>query len=280
VTSSIERAMQRSRSLARGASPATREVTAAPELARESQPSSGDRRIELDFVALRRQGYLVPENANRELLEQYRMVKRPLIGHAFSGETIGTNPANIIQVTSSVEGEGKTFTSFNLAMSIAMELDFTVLLVDADLTRRSLSHLLRLDGEPGLVDVLTANETDIGKVLYSTGVPRLRVVPAGSHHERSTELIASAAMRDVVDELATRYPDRIILLDSTPLLMDSHALTLAAHVGQVLIVVESGQTRERLVEQSLQLIDQSTTRVGLLLNKSVRGYGYGYYGGY
>lgn len=237
--------------------------------------------IRLDFGALKKQGLMTLDDEQRWLHEQYRMIKRLLIAHAFSGKTIGPNPANLIQITSSVAGEGKTFTAFNLAMSIAMEHDFTALLVDADLTERRLTRLTGLTGQPGLTDVLENSNMDLSQVIYRPNVERLAVLPAGSAHVRATELIASNTMHRITEELATRYPDRVILFDSTPLCLDSQAATLAGHMGQVVIVVEAGRTPEKIVRESTGMIDQSAARVGLLLNKSSRSYyGYGNYGGY
>lgn len=236
--------------------------------------------VRLDRPRLRRDGLLTPDDNDRHLQEQYRLVKRAIIRQAFPAEARGPNPDNLVQVTSSVEFEGKTFTAFNLGMSIAMEVDFTVLLIDADITRRSLTRLVGLDNEKGLTDVLTGDITDLGDVVFRTEIPQLAVIPAGSDHPRATELVASTAMRRVTQEIASRYSDRIAIFDSTPLLMDSQASTLARHMGQVLVVVEAGRTQDQVVREAVALLDGSTTWVSALLNKTTLGRGYGYYGGY
>jgi receptor protein-tyrosine kinase len=236
--------------------------------------------VVLDHVRLQAEGLLTPEDENTDLREQYRLVKRKLITQCFVREQPGPNPSNLIQVTSSVGGEGKTFSTFNLGMSIAMERDVTVLLVDADLTRRSLTQLVGLTDRPGLTDVLTGGVEDLGEIVCRTDIPRLSIIPAGKSHPHATELIASEVMRDCTRELAGRYKDRMIIFDSTPLLMDSQAATLAEHMGQVLVVVEAGRTSARMVNESVVLLGNSQASQSLLLNKSVRGHGYGYYGGY
>lgn len=282
--STIERAMQRARKAGRRpdvereperAETLEHPAVQDPEARQRERPT-----VELDLVGLRERGFLTPEADQRALQEQYRMVKRPLLGHAFGDAGHGPNSPNLIQVTSSVDEEGKTFTVFNLAMSIAMEMDFTVLMVDADLTRRHLTYLVGLESERGLTDVLQGEGADVGRIIHGTSVPRLSVIPAGRQHPRSAEMMASDGMRRLTRELATRYPDRVLLFDSPPLLMDSQAATLAAHMGQALVVVEAGRTSEKVLRDGLELLDQTRTRVGLLLNKSPRGYGYGYYGGY
>jgi len=207
------------------------------------------------------------------------MAKRPLLAHAFSYAAQGTAPGNLIQITSSRDGEGKTFSVFNLGMSIAMELDYTVLLIDGDLTRRQLTRLAGLANRPGLTDVLEANAEGLSEAIVNTNVPHFRILPAGTVHPRSTELIASGHMKALTEEVAARYPDRVVIFDSTPLLGDSQAATLATHMGQVLIVVEAGRTSEGQVKESCNLLEHSPARTGFLLNKSPQGYGSGYYYG-
>jgi len=310
--SSIQRAMERKRRAAKGAPTATPdpaaetapETAATPDPAAETAPEAAakpaeadaaapavarrhpvaSRRevydIRLDLERLRGEGLLTPDADHRHLQEQYRLVKRYVINQAFPAEPSGPNAGNLVQVTSSVQREGKTFTAFNLGMSIAMEVDFTVLLIDADLTSRSLTRLVGLEGEKGITDVLTGSVADVGDVVFRTDIPQLAVIPAGHQHPRATELVASVAMRRLTQELASRYPDRLVIFDSTPLLLDSQASTLARHMGQVLVVVEAGRTQDQAVREAVSLLDTGSSWVGTLLNKSSSGRGYGYYGGY
>jgi len=221
----------------------------------------------LDLARLREQGYLTPEEADGPLAEQYRIIKRPLLMNAFGRGAVPIEGGNLIMVTSSVPGEGKTFTALNLAMSMAMELDHTVLLVDTDVVKPSLTELLGLKGRPGLTDVLAGGEVGLGEVIVRTNVPKLRVIPAGCGRANSTELLASQAMRDLVQELAERYPDRVVVFDSPPLLVASQASVLTYLVGQVVVVVEAGRTPQPVVKEALALVDSSKA-VGLVLNKS------------
>lgn len=291
--SSIERAMRRKRTDSAETADKAQESPQRPEADRAGSPARDVLRrahpldqltrapdVVLDHGRLRTEGLLTPDDEDTDLREQYRLVKRKLITQCFVREQSGPNPANLVQVTSSVGREGKTFSTFNLGMSIAMERDVTVLLVDADLTNRSLTRLVGLSNRPGLTDVLTGGVDDLGEVVCRTDVPRLSVIPAGESHRHATELIASEVMRDCTRELAGRYQDRMIIFDSTPLLMDSQAATLAEHMGQVLIVVEAGRTSARMVNESIALLENSQASQSLLLNKSVRGHGYGYYGGH
>jgi len=189
-------------------------------------------------------------------------------------------------VTSSVAGEGKTFTSLNLAISIAMELDRTVLLVDADLANPGLSRLLGAQDLPGLTERLLDDKVSLKDLLLRTDVPKLTLLPAGRRHRRATELLASNTMKGLLDEVATRYPDRVVLFDSPPLLATSEASVLAEQAGQVCLVVESTTTPQFLVKEALGLL-RHQDRVSLVLNKTRdellsgrRGYYYGYRYGY
>ena len=133
--------------------------------------------------------------------------------------TTALNHGNLIMVTSALVGEGKSFTSVNLAMSIAMELDNTVMLVDADVARPSVLRMLGLPPGPGLLDLLEG-KTDMPSVLLKTNIDKLTILPSGTPHPQATELLASDAMRVLLDDMASRYPDRIIVFDSPPLLLD------------------------------------------------------------
>jgi exopolysaccharide/PEP-CTERM locus tyrosine autokinase len=230
-------------------------------------------------------GFISPQTERSRTAEEFRMIKRPLLQRAFSEAAAGERP-NLIAVTSSVAGEGKTFTSLNLAISIAMELDRTVLLVDADLANPGLSRLLKAHELPGLTERLLDENVDLKDLLLRTDVPKLTLLPAGRRHRRSTELLASNAMKGLLDELATRYPDRVVLFDSPPLLATSEASVLAEQAGQVCLVVESATTPQFLVKEALGLL-RHQDRVSLVLNKTRdellsgrRGYYYGYRYGY
>jgi protein-tyrosine kinase len=260
-------------------------VPAAVEEA--ASPAQGaDQRPVLPIHGLGLEGFISPQTERSRTAEEFRMIKRPLLQRAFSEQAATGERPNVIAVTSSVAGEGKTFTSLNLAISIAMELDRTVLLVDADLANPGLSRLLKAQDLPGLTERLLDDNVDLRSLLLRTDVPKLTLLPAGRRHRRSTELLASNAMKGLLDELATRYPDRVVLFDSPPLLATSEASVLAEQAGQVCLVVESTTTPQFLVKEALGLLGHQD-RVSLVLNKTRdellsgrRGYYYGYRYGY
>ena len=252
-------------------------------------PKSGkrnelSRRVEVDLVQLAAKGIITPDAPRSHVADEYRVLKRPLLGNAQGKGQAPVDRGNLIMVTSSVPGEGKTFTAINLAISIAMELDNTVLLVDADVSRPSVLNVLGLPAAKGLMDLLLDDELHLGDVMLKTNIEKLTLVPVGSAAKRATELLASEAMTRLLDEMATRYSDRIIIFDSPPLLVTTEAPVLASHVGQVLLVVEAEQTPQSVVKQALATI-QSCPVVLTMLNKaSSVGSGtyydyYGYYGG-
>jgi receptor protein-tyrosine kinase len=215
------------------------------------------------------------------IAREFRLIKRPLLEHA-RGKGAARPAANgsLMMVTSAMAGEGKSFCAVNLAMSIAMERDHTVLLVDADVANPAVLDVLGLPQSPGLLDVLTDAERDLSSVILRTNVEKLSVLPAGTRNEHATELLASDAMARLVHEMASRYPDRIIVFDSPPLLLTTEAPVLATHMGQIVVVVEAERTTANSVRQALAKLERCP-QVTMLLNKARAAeigsyYGYGY----
>jgi protein-tyrosine kinase len=251
-------------------------VPAASNIALDAQTS---RLLTLDLNRLRARGFLTSDDERGHLAEEYRMIKRPLLANAF-----GSNPVrkgNMIMVTSALPGEGKSFSAINLAISIAMELDRTVLLVDADVAKPRLPEYLGFQAEHGLLDVLRQDVRDLSSVIYRTNIDKLSILPAGRTYARATELLASDAMDRLITDLASRYSDRLVLFDSPPLLVTSESSVLASHMGQIVMVVESGKTPKSALREALSRLGDACGVVGLLLNKSAlpnAGNYYGYYG--
>ncbi len=223
--------------------------------------------IELDLVHMRDSGMVTAAGGRTPLVEDFRIIKRPLIKAAFAERAPGENPGNLIMITSSLPGEGKTFCAINLAMSIAMELDNTVLLVDADVARPSVLRVLGLPAQRGLMDILLDDKVDLADVMLRTNVDTLSILPAGRSDPRATELLASQTMSQFVSEIANRYPDRIVIFDSPPLLLTSEAHVLASHMGQIVVVVEAETTTQHAVKESLRQLD-GLPNVNLIYNKT------------
>ena len=225
------------------------------------------RKVDLDLARMRELGMVTAAGGRTALVEDFRIIKRPLIKKAFAERAPGDLPGNLIMVTSSLPGEGKTYCAINLAMSIAMELDHTVLLIDADVARPSVLRTLGLPAQRGLMDILVDESLDLSDVMLRTNVPTLAILPAGTSTPRATELLASAAMTNLVMEIAHRYPDRIVIFDSPPLLLTSEARVLASHMGQIAVVVESETTTQHAVKESLSQLE-GIANVNLIYNKT------------
>jgi len=245
-------------------------------------PATNSKKVDL-LDRLLAENMLVPgSKINREIQDDYRRIKRPLVSNACGRDKKMVNRGNLILVTSSIPGEGKTYTSVNLALSISQEVDNTVLLVDCDVAKHGASRMLGLEKMSGLVDVLESDDLTIGDVILQTDIPNLRVISAGKQHDYITELLASQRMFEVVDEIANRYSDRIIIFDGPPLLPTPQTQVLAKLVGQIVFVIETGKTPQSIVEEALDMIPEEQA-TGLLMNKNERlsgrsGHYYGYYG--
>ena len=235
----------------------------------------------LNLARLEEQGMLTQEGGRSSVAEDFRIIKRPLLRQARASGAEAIRHGNLIVVTSAMPGEGKTYCAINLAMSIAMEMDITVLLVDADVARPSVLKVLGLPPEPGLMDVLLDPQLSMGDVILKTNVANLRILPAGRSNKHATELLASRAMSRLLAEIASRYSDRVVVFDSPPLLITSEAHALVGQMGQVVMVVEAEKTTQHAVKEALRQIE-ACEHIHLIYNKtkSFPGndyYGYGYY---
>ena len=229
--------------------------------------SPDGRFADIDLLRLQQLGMITHEGGRSGVAEDFRIIKRPLLRSAREIDGPSIHHGNLIIVTSALPGEGKTYCAINLAMSMAMERDTTVLLVDADVARPSLLNVLGLEARPGLMDVLLDDELDLSEVILKTNVPALSLLPAGRRNKHATELLASRSMSRLLDDIATRYPDRIVIFDSPPLLITSEASVLASQMGQVVMVVEAERTTHSSVREALRQIE-SNPNVNLIYNKT------------
>jgi exopolysaccharide/PEP-CTERM locus tyrosine autokinase len=241
--------------------------------------------VDVDWKRLSDLGFATPGSSNTETIEEYRNIKRPLVNNAFGSASEGITRANLILITSSLPGEGKTFTAINLALSIANERDKKVLLIDADVARPSVSKTLGINKSPGLIEYLDGVDINFSDIIIRTSIPGLSVIPAGKLHDYSTELLSSNKMALFVEELSNRYPDRIVIFDSPPLLAATQGEVLARLVGQVVLVVEAEQTQKNVVLESVAKLAAcdvvlavfNKTKKNMDINYYGYGYGYGHY---
>lgn len=239
-------------------------------------------RILIDRAALRSAGYLPETQQDRRFADEYRHIKRPLIAAAHAAAADADPSPRIIMMASALPGDGKTFTSINLALSVSRERDTTVVLVDADVAKPHISRIFGVDQEPGLLDALADPTLDIESLVLPTDVKGLSILPAGKPRDNATELVASALMKSVSRRLIARHPQRIVLMDSSPLLVSSESRALAMVAGQVALVVRSGRTPRQAVLDAIGHLGEGRS-VGLVLNQGrasfsegLYGYGYGY----
>lgn len=232
----------------------------------------------LDEEQLIRRGLLAPLDQAIPVADEFRRIKRPLIDNSSKLSGDHDNHMNLIMVASPLPGAGKTFCAVNLAASISLERELTVLLVDADVAKPHISKAFGLADRPGLIDILEDESLSIEDVLVRTDLNDIQVLPAGRKHSQSTELLASERMDEVMHELATRYSDRLIVVDSPPLMITSEAQALAGRVGQIILIVESGKTTSQEIQEALELLDPDKA-INMILNKSLYAQAGGAYGG-
>ncbi|WP_426416977.1 XrtA-associated tyrosine autokinase [Aestuariirhabdus sp. LZHN29] len=254
-------------------------ISSGDDVAISSDSKMGDF-ITIKNELLKSKNIMVPSEDRSLIKEQYRHLKRSILGKAFgSDNAVKRKLSNLVMVTSASPREGKTFTTLNLALSIALEQDRKILLVDADVVQPSINSVLEIDSSLGIVDYLNSDEIEFENILHKTSVDNLSLVLAGSRHHLTNELLASESMRALMNELSTRYPDRIVMLDTPPLCLTTEAAILASLVGQVIVVVEEGTTTQRRLKEALGLIGDHPD-VSLLMNKcssAKEGSYYGYY---
>ena len=237
--------------------------------------------ITIDRDALLADGLLAPPLVERQILEQFRQIRRPLIANAFGRGGPKLEMGQLIMLVSALPGEGKTFMSFNLALSMARQKGIRVLLVDADVRKPHISRILGLGGAPGLLDLLRTPGLNPEGLIASTDVPGLSVLPAGGHAENATELFASSNMLGTMRRLVERDRAGVVLLDSSPILCTTESQTLTDVSGQLVVVVRAAATpRSALLDALSYLADRPM--VSLVLNQSTSDaptgdyyYGYG-----
>jgi len=246
------------------------------EVGPEANAAAPARTLIINQDALRVAGLLPPAHQERELAQQFRQIKRPLINNALGRGVVPVPQGNLVMVASAVPGEGKTFTSLNLALSMRLEEDVTVLLVDGDVVNPRITRILGLENEPGLLDVVRDPGVSVGSAILATDVPGLAFLPAGRPDANPTDLLASTRMRDVAALLGGHDATRLVLFDSAPLMLTTESHALAQVVGQILVVVRADQTPQHVVLDALETLGEGKP-VSLVLNQSMKQPHAGYY---
>ena len=184
-------------------------------------------------------------------------------------EKIGSNT---LMITSANPGEGKTFTSINLGVSIAQELDRTVIIIDADLKNPAHDHcdfssdFFGIDVEKGLADVLLGN-VQLADVLINPGIDKLTILPGGYFLHNSSELLGSPQMESLVKDIKSRYKDRIVIIDTPAILSCADPAVISKFAENVLFVVEEEKTSAEDIRQSMKYLSDANI-IGMIINKS------------
>ncbi len=241
-----------------------------------SPEATASKCITLDRGALRLAGYLPEQAEEHRFAEFYRQIKRPLVKSAFAAPFDGRD-RRVIMLFSALPGDGKTFTSINLALSIAQERDVSALLVDADVLKQHVSRIFGLEKEPGLLDALSDENADVTSMVVPTNLPGLSMLPAGRFAGGTVELFSSNRMHQVVNTLLAQNPRRILLFDSPPLLITNDARSLLSIAGQVALVVRAGSTPQEAVRDAISMLDVHQAG-GIVFNQGHTGLNQGYYG--
>lgn len=251
---------------------------AAPAPRAAAMTSVASRRaVNVDKELLRAQGFVPDSTQERRLADQYRQVKRTILARLQELDPLNSASSRWFMFTSALPGDGKTFTSINMALSLAREPGASVVLVDGDLPKRHVSSVFGLENEPGLFDALTEVTVEPEDLVLGTDVPGLSILPAGPHAESAADQMTDDRVLRILNRIVAQDPRRIIVLDSPPLLLSGESRALASAVGNVVLVVRAGGTPQRAVQDALSHLEPAKL-IGIVLNQSPMAQSEGYYG--
>ncbi len=252
-----------------------------PQSATDPLPLNKPKRpiAEINTLRLRSSGILTPDVDEGRILEEFRIIKRSVLQVIADLREQDAPNANVVMITSTRPGEGKTFTAINLAMSLALERDYSVLLVDGDVSRPSILKSLGLTAEKGLIEILEDRSLDLDDVIMRTNVPDFSVLPVIKPDRRSTEFLASNRMSELIQEIRRRSNNQIVIFDAPPALATSEPAALARHVGQIIFTVQAERTTKSSIREALSILGNQC-RIGFVLNRAERQMGSVYFGSY
>jgi protein-tyrosine kinase len=236
--------------------------------------------VHIDPKVIREAGLAPVASQEGGLNRQLRGIKYNLLRKTLAASPSSALTSRTIMITSALPGDGKSSIAINLAMSIALEKDLKVVLVDADVPKPHLTSVLGLIGQRGLIDVISDPGSDPASVVRATSIRGLYFVPAGSRSKVATELLSSARMFEIARSLAALEPNMLVVFDSSPLLLTSESYALASLVSQIVMVVRSGVSAQSAVKDALAMLAEHSGSVSLVLNDAretlLKEYKYGY----
>ncbi|WP_375192834.1 polysaccharide biosynthesis protein [Marinobacter sp.] len=214
------------------------------------------RRLTPDDLEERR--IIYPESPNRALVNKFRDLRTKLL------ELSGGNNFTMV-VSGAGEGAGSSFVALNLAAAFAFDQSKTALIIDCNLREPSLHSVLDIIPDQGLTDFLDDPDYDIARILYPTGIPRLRLIPAGSRRETPSEFFTSFRMKQFIQAVRKRYPDRFIVLDTAPISDSPDARILTELCDYGLLVIPHGKITPAAAEQAATAFNPDKF-VGAIIN--------------
>lgn len=223
-----------------------------------------ERRIELQ--TMRKAGLATAGKTRSRAAEEFRVSVVRALHNLRSGRAPDALP-NVMLITSAIPGEGKTFTALNLAASIAGNWLGDVLLVDTDAKLGSLSSLLGVGAEAGLLDYAADGGRRLGDLVFETGVAGLHFLPIGSYGRNTEDGSAVRPIGTAIERMSRELPDHLIVLDCAPCLSSSDAVAFAPFAAQIILVIEAGRTQRSEIDMSLELI-RSCRNISVMLNRT------------
>lgn len=223
--------------------------------------------VGLDFAKVAASRICSPENQKSMTYNEFRSLKRKLLPMIYDPDT-GATGRNLVMVTSALPGEGKTFTTMNLAIALAAEPNLNVIVVDGDVVQNSLSSHFLEPGRDGLIELLTEKRHRLEDVLHPCkNLPRLHVLFAGAQNDAAPELLASNGMAQLCTSLSKHFKQSVVLFDTPPVLASAEPAAMAVHFNHVLMVVSAGTSRRDRLEAAVSEVSRCPS-INLVFNRS------------
>lgn len=258
----IKEALERARQ-ERGDTPATPRPPVVAAAARSAEINYTQTRTTQVSSGMLRSHRIIAGLPDGDFTAAYRHLRTQVL------QRLTENDWNVLAITSPGEDEGKTLTAINLAISLAMEVHYTVLLVDANLRHPSIHEHMNIPAGKGLSEYLLDDIPLPDLMVHPENLEQVVILPGGRPVQNSAELLNSPKMVQLVKELKTRYPSRIVIFDLPPVLSAADALAFAPYVDATLLVLEEGKTSQEDARRTVELLD-CTNVIGTVLNKANR----------
>jgi len=218
-----------------------------------------------------RNNRIIAGNDNDATTAQYKMLRTQIL------HRMKANNWTSLAISSACPGEGKTLTAINLSISLARGMNRTVMLVDFDLRRPSVARYFNLAPPYCLIDYVNS-DVPLSDILFNPGIDGLVVLPTTEPVADSSEMLASLKIQQLVEEIKTRYTDRIVIFDLPPMLAADDALAFSPHVDAFMLVVEENKTTKEDLKNALIML-KDVPLIGIMPNKCGE-YSTSYYYGY